>query len=108
MESVDRQSTARYSTYCRATAVHPSHHDCSSLDALSAPKTRTRRLPDNLRRYQDRLGTLRTIPDSVRRFQVSQTSWAPAGDSKTVCNAAKTIVAPAEDTQKVCDEARES
>ncbi|KAH3881369.1 hypothetical protein DPMN_005294 [Dreissena polymorpha] len=39
MESDDRESTARYSTFCRATAVHPSHHDCSSLDALSASKT---------------------------------------------------------------------
>ncbi|KAH3871512.1 hypothetical protein DPMN_034715 [Dreissena polymorpha] len=48
MESDDRQSTARCSKYCRATAVHPSHHDCSSLDDLSEPKTRERRLPDNL------------------------------------------------------------
>ncbi|KAH3728639.1 hypothetical protein DPMN_054598 [Dreissena polymorpha] len=73
------------STYCRATAVHYSHHDCSSLDALSAPNTRARRLPDNLRRYRDRLGTCMTLQDSLRRFQkVSQTSWAPAGDSKTV------------------------
>ncbi|KAH3857662.1 hypothetical protein DPMN_100273 [Dreissena polymorpha] len=109
MESDDRQSTARCSTYCRTTAVHPSHHDSSSLDALSAPKTRARRLPDTLRRYQDRLGTCRTIPDSLRRFQkVSQTSWAPAGDSKTFCNATKTIWAPAKDTETVCDGARES
>ncbi|KAH3733888.1 hypothetical protein DPMN_040327 [Dreissena polymorpha] len=109
IESDDRQSTARCSTYCRATAVHPLHHDCSSLDALSAPKTRAKRLPDNLRRNQDRLGTCRTIPDSLRRFQmVYQTSWTPTGDSKRVCDVAKTIWAPAEDTQTYCDGARKS
>ncbi|KAH3708439.1 hypothetical protein DPMN_067890 [Dreissena polymorpha] len=82
MDSDDRQSTARCSTYC---IVHPSHHDCSSLDALSAPKTRARRLLDNLRRYRDRLGTWMTIPYCLRRFQkVAQTSLALAKDSKTV------------------------
>ncbi|KAH3738450.1 hypothetical protein DPMN_045084 [Dreissena polymorpha] len=79
IESDDRQSTACCSTYCRATAVHPLHHDCSSLDALSAPKTRAKRLTDNIRRYQDHLDTCRTIPDSLRRFQmVYHTSWTPA------------------------------
>ncbi|KAH3805198.1 hypothetical protein DPMN_133495 [Dreissena polymorpha] len=104
IESDDRQSTARCSTYCRAIAVHPSLHNCSSLDALSAPKTRSRRLPDNMRWYQDRLGNCWAILDSLRRFQtVSQTSWAPAGESKTVCDGAKVVWAPAGESQTVRD-----
>ncbi|KAH3851266.1 hypothetical protein DPMN_093746 [Dreissena polymorpha] len=77
--------------------------------AFSAPKTRARRLPDNMRRCQDRLGTCKTIPDSLRRFQkVSHSSWTPAGDSKTVCDGAKTIWAAAEEIQTVCNVVRES
>ncbi|KAH3738447.1 hypothetical protein DPMN_045081 [Dreissena polymorpha] len=55
----ERRSSVDHALFdiCRATAVLPSHHDCSSRDALSAPKTRARTLPDNMRRYQDRLGT---------------------------------------------------
>ncbi|KAH3720763.1 hypothetical protein DPMN_063667 [Dreissena polymorpha] len=88
------------------------HHDCLSLDALSAPNTPARRLPDNLQWYQDRLGTCRTIPDSLRRFQnVSQIIWetprqcamvsvsksggAPAGHSQIVYDGAKTVWEPA-------------
>ncbi|KAH3826644.1 hypothetical protein DPMN_128553 [Dreissena polymorpha] len=69
MKSDDRQPTARCSTVCRATAIDPSHHDCSFLDALSAPKTRARRLPDNLRRYQHRLGNCMILQDSLQRCQ---------------------------------------
>ncbi|KAH3889945.1 hypothetical protein DPMN_014012 [Dreissena polymorpha] len=105
MESDGRQSTARCSTFCRATAVHPSHHDCSSLDALSAPKTRARRLPDNLRRYQDRLGTCRTFPDSLRDFRMSP---RPAGHLQETPRKSATAPRRWEDTQTVCDGARES
>ncbi|KAH3896278.1 hypothetical protein DPMN_020453 [Dreissena polymorpha] len=106
IESDDRQSLARCSTYSQATAVHISHHDCSSLDALSAPNSRVRRLQDNLRRYQDRLGTWDNPRQSV---PVSEGIQDPLGTCRRLQESLRRgQYHPVEDTQTLYDGTRES